>query len=193
MKIIFGLGNPGGEFNGTYHNAGFMALDGCLDALNLKKNKEMCNGIIYEANVGGQKVYFVYPTTYMNLSGQCVKATINKLKANISDILVVVDDFDLPAGSLRIRAQGSAGTHNGLRSIVGLCGTNFARLRVGTGNPHAIGQDAKDFVLSKSASKNKDFLNGVQRATQAVLDYARGATLDDLMQRYNSRGDKGQN
>lgn len=185
MKIIFGLGNIGSEYDNTYHNAGFMALDICRKQLNLQRGKQMCNGIVYEGNIGGEKVYLVYPTTYMNLSGVCVKSVLSKLKANISDGLVVVDDFDLPSGSIRIRTQGSAGTHNGLRSIVGCIGTNFARLRIGTGNPHAIGQDPKEFVLSHSAGKNKQFMSAVQKASDAVLEYIAGDSLDTLMQKYN--------
>ena len=185
MKIIFGLGNIGSQYANTYHNAGFMALDICRNKLNMQRGKQMCNGIVYEGNISGQKVYLVYPTTYMNLSGVCVKSVLTKLKASVSDALVVVDDFDLSAGSIRIRTQGSAGTHNGLRNIVANIGTNFARVRIGTGNPHAIGQDPKDFVLSSSAGKNKEFLEAVQKAADAVLDYIGGDSLDTLMQRYN--------
>ncbi len=184
MKIIFGLGNIGKEFESTYHNAGFMAVDECLLARGIKKSKNMCSGLVYEDNVNGQKVYFVKPTTYMNNSGECVKSVMTKLGAENSDILVVVDDFDLPAGSLRIRQLGSAGTHNGLKSIVAHIGTSFARLRIGTGHPETTAQ-WKDFVLSSTAGKNEKFLQGVNIASKAVLDFANGKTIEELMQKYN--------
>lgn len=184
MKIIVGLGNIGKEYENTYHNVGFMVVDGCLKQLNLSKSKDICNGKVYETNIAGEKIYFVKPTTFMNNSGICVKSLLAKFKAEITDCLVIVDDIDLPAGAVRIRKSGSAGTHNGLRSIVANCSTDFLRVRVGTGKPMP-NQTLVDFVLSKAPLNGTDFANGIEKATQAVLEYAQGYSIDSVMQKYN--------
>lgn len=183
MKIIIGLGNFGKEYEKSCHNAGFMVIDRALGELKLVKNKQMCDGMVWETNISGEKVYFVKPTTYMNASGKCVKSLLEKFKCNMQDLLVVVDDIDIPAGSVRIRKKGSAGTHNGLRSIVEYCSTEFPRLRVGCDkpNPH---QDLKDYVLS-SVPASSNFYKGIEKASAAVLDYVQGITLDKVMQKYN--------
>lgn len=183
MKIIFGLGNIGKEYENTYHNMGFMTIDGCLKQLNITKSKNMCNGQVYEGNVLGQKIYFVKPTTYMNNSGECVKSVMAKLKANIQDILVVVDDIDLPAGKIRIKPSSSAGTHNGLKSICSFIGNDYARLKVGIGKPFQ-NQDLADFVLSRVPEGSKA-LEAKDIAIRAVLEYIGGSALDKLMQKYN--------
>lgn len=183
MNIIIGLGNIGKDYHNTYHNAGFMVIDKCLEYFNITKSKEMCNGIVYEANINGIKTYFVKPTTYMNNSGICVKSLITKLKCDITNCLVIVDDIDLSPGKIRIRQKGSAGSHNGLKSIVEHCGTDFARVRVGCGKPHP-NQDLADFVLSK-APASSDFYKGIELSTEAVIQYLQGATLDSVMQKYN--------
>lgn len=183
MKIIIGLGNFGKEYEKSCHNAGFMVIDKVLEQLKLIKNKQMCDGQVWETNIGGEKIYFVKPTTYMNLSGRCVKSLMEKFKCDIQDLLVVVDDIDIPAGSVRIRKKGSAGTHNGLRSIVEYCSTEFARIRVGCDkpNPH---QSLADFVLS-SVPASSNFYKGIEKASLAVIDYINGRTLDSVMQKYN--------
>ena len=183
MKIIVGLGNIGKEYENTNHNAGFMVIDNVLKELKLTKNKDICNGKVYETNINGEKIYLVKPTTYMNNSGICVASLLTKLKCNITDVLVVVDDIDLLPGHVRIRIKGSAGTHNGLRSIVQYCGTDFARVRIGCGKPHQ-NQDLADFVLSKVPASS-DFYKGIETGTKAVLEYIQGSTLDNVMQKYN--------
>ena len=183
MKIIIGLGNIGKEYDNTNHNAGFMVLDKVLTELKLTKSKDMCNGKVFETNIAGEKVYFVKPTTYMNNSGICVASIISKFKCAVADVLVVVDDIDLEPGHVRIRTKGSAGTHNGLRSIVEYCGTEFARVRVGCGKPHP-NQRLVDFVLAKVPASS-DFYKGIDIAASAVLEYAQGTTLDKVMQKYN--------
>lgn len=183
MKVIIGLGNFGKEYENSCHNAGFLVVDNILKELGLSKSKQMCNGEVWETNISGSKTYIVKPTTYMNNSGICVKSLLTKLKCNMEDLLVVVDDIDLQPGHVRIRKKGSAGTHNGLRSIVNHCGTEFARIRVGCGRPQN-GQDLADFVLSRVPSSS-DFYKGIEKSSLAVLEYLRGTTLDNVMQKYN--------
>lgn len=183
MKVVVGLGNFGKEYEYSCHNAGFLAIDKVLKELGIIKSKQMCNGQVWETNISGEKVYFVKPTTYMNNSGICIKSLLEKLKCTMEDLLIIVDDIDLQPGHIRIRKKGSAGTHNGLRSIVEHCGTEFARIRVGCGRP-LPGQDLADFVLSRVPSSS-DFYKGVEKAGETVIEYVRGATLDNVMQKYN--------
>ena len=183
MKVIIGLGNFGKEYEYSCHNAGFLAIDKVLKEIGLTKSKQMCNGEVWETNISGEKVYFVKPTTYMNNSGICAKSLIAKLKCTTEDLLIIVDDIDLQPGHIRIRKKGSAGTHNGLKSVVAHCGTEFARIRVGCGKPQP-GQDLADFVLSRVPASS-DFYKGIETAALAVLEYVRGTTLDNVMQKYN--------
>ena len=183
MKVIIGLGNFGKEYEYSCHNAGFLAIDKVLKELGITKSKQMCNGQVWETNISGEKVYFVKPTTYMNNSGICIKSLLEKLKCTTEDLLIIVDDIDLQPGHVRIRKKGSAGTHNGLRSIVEHCGTEFARIRVGCGKPQP-GQDLANFVLSRVPASS-DFYKGIETAALAVLEYVRGTALDNVMQKYN--------
>ena len=132
MQIIIGLGNPGAKYSNTWHNLGFMAVDkfAVKHGLNYKAGK----GKYYSATgfVNFKKVFIVKPVTYMNLSGIAVKEILSYYDADISDILIVYDDINLDFGSIRIRKSGSAGGHNGIKSIINSLGTNeFSRLRIG--------------------------------------------------------------
>ena len=184
MKIIVGLGNFGKQYENSNHNAGFMVVDKVLAHFGVSKCKEMCDGKIYETNIDGEKIYFAKPTTFMNNSGLCVMSLLSKLSASLSDVLVVVDDIDIPCGAVRIKPKGSAGTHNGLKSIVSFVGENFARVRVGVGKPNEH-QDLVDFVLDKM-STSKEQKMGLENAAQAVIEYVKGESLGNIMQHYNS-------
>ena len=144
MKIVVGLGNPGKEYENTYHNVGFKVVDELSNRLGIKLSKKGCKSNFEEGKIDGQKIMLVKPQTYMNLSGEAVVMLKQKFKD--ADIIVISDDIDLPKGTLRFREHGSAGTHNGLRNIVNFIGEDFKRLRVGIGKPEG---DLKDFVLSK--------------------------------------------
>lgn len=183
MKVVFGLGNVGKEYENTNHNAGFIVVQKCLQELGVSKCKKMCDGMVYETNLSGEKVYFVLPTTFMNNSGFCVASFLKKFDVGRDDFLVVVDDIDLPASELRIRKSGSAGTHNGLKSIISCIGSDFSRLRVGVGKPHQ-NQTLIDFVLSKM-DNSAEQQQTIENAKNCVLEFVRGKTLDNLMQKYN--------
>ena len=134
MFLIAGLGNPGKEYENTRHNAGFMVLDALADKLGAdiseKKHKALCG----KAVIGGQKLILLKPQTYMNSSGESIRAAADYYKVDPEDILVVYDDISLAPGQLRIRAEGSAGGHNGIKSIIAHLGTQeFPRVRVGVG------------------------------------------------------------
>lgn len=149
MLLIFGLGNKGREYDNTYHNIGFMCLDAYLKKNNLTINKNKYFGDYLEVNINGEKVLFIKPTTYMNNSGECVKSFVKKFKVDISDILVIYDDYDLPIGEVRFRNNGSSGTHNGMRNIVECLKTeDFKRLRIGI-KPESNKIPIINYVLSK--------------------------------------------
>lgn len=148
MYIIVGLGNPGKKYARTRHNAGFDALALLADRWKININRSRCKSIIGEGVFAGEKVILAMPQTYMNLSGEAVFQLLKYYKAPIDRLVVVYDDVDLPPGRLRLRLKGSAGTHNGMRSIVGLLNDDqFARLRIGIGKPPEK-WDLADFVLS---------------------------------------------
>lgn len=151
MKIVVGLGNPGSDYAGTYHNVGFNALDRLSSRFDMPDFllDKKSNAYIAEQVLFGQKTLFVKPNTYMNLSGDAVSYLSRYYKIAPHDILVIYDDIDIPKGTVRARKSGSAGTHNGMRDIVGkLASADFARVRIGIGTKPDY-MALADYVLSK--------------------------------------------
>lgn len=184
MKLVVGLGNIGKEYSNTNHNAGFMVLDELAKNIGLKFNKIGCEADYAEKNINGEHFIFAKPRTYMNESGRSVKSFVKKYKIDISDIIVISDDIDLPVGSIRIRKFGSAGTHNGLKSIIHeLSSDNFARVRVGIGK-QAPNQDLADFVLSKM-NMTAEQKAGISKASEAVSHFVSGESIDNIMTKFN--------
>ena len=145
MVIVVGLGNPDEKYQHTYHNIGFDVVNALAEKLGISLDKKKYKAVVGEGMLNGQKIMLVKPQTYMNLSGECVVMLKEKFKD--ARIFVVVDDIDLPKGNIRYRQHGSAGTHNGLRSIVSYIGEDFERLKVGIGRDISMG--LADYVLSK--------------------------------------------
>ncbi|MFN7160597.1 MAG: aminoacyl-tRNA hydrolase [Candidatus Gracilibacteria bacterium] len=151
MKLIVGLGNPGKEYETTRHNAGFMAVDFLQKKFSLAdwKIEKSMKAELTKGSINGTTVILAKPTTYMNLSGESVVAIKNFYKIEEKDILIVFDDVDLPIETLRFREKGSAGTHNGMRSIVQLLGSeDFPRLKIGIQPSHKI-KDLSSYVLGR--------------------------------------------
>ena len=172
MHIIVGLGNPGREYARTRHNVGFDVIDVLSEKLDIPVNRSAMHGLTGSGLVGGEKVLLVKPQTYMNLSGQCVSELVAFYKPDMADLLVIYDDIDLPLGKVRLRASGSAGTHNGMRSVIGLLGRqDFPRLRVGVGG-RPEGWELADWVLSSYATKE-------ERETQFAAFLRAAQTLED--------------
>lgn len=149
MYLIAGLGNPTREYAGTRHNIGYDTITRLCDeyriTLDIKKHKGLCG----KGVIGGEKVLLVQPLTYMNLSGDCIKEAADFYKIDPAHIIVIYDDISLPVGKLRVRAKGSAGGHNGMKSIIARLGTEaFARVRIGIGEKPA-GWDLADYVLGR--------------------------------------------
>jgi len=150
MFLIVGLGNPGDEYEWSRHNLGFMLIDKlAADAAATVKRRE-CRSLVGSAVIEGRRVRLVKPQTFMNLSGEAVACLVAKYEGDVARSLIVVsDDLALPFGAIRLRARGSAGGHNGLKSIIAALGTNeFTRLRIGIQPEHPV-DDAKGFVLNK--------------------------------------------
>ena len=158
MKLIVGLGNPDRKYERTYHNVGFLTIDALAKKIDAHFLKRDLDGILAETRLNGEKVILCKPLTYMNLSGVCVAKICKKFKIEPKDVFVFVDDIDLPLGKVRYRQNGSAGTHNGLKSIVQeLDSTDFNRIKVGIGRDPKF-EDLADFVLSKIPDENMKVL-----------------------------------
>jgi PTH1 family peptidyl-tRNA hydrolase len=165
INIIIGLGNPGKEFEKTYHNLGFLAIDSLAEDFSLNFSKKNKNSIYAEGLVNGKKVILVKPQTYMNHSGEAV--AIFKQKYKDANLIILCDDIDLPKGKVRYRERGSAGTHNGLRSIVAHIGEEFKRVKIGAGRDEKM--DLADYVLSKINDENY-LLDAIEKTKKMLIE-----------------------
>jgi hypothetical protein len=183
MKLIVGLGNPGKEYENTRHNMGYLFIDYYLNKKGIKLEwKEKFNGIYLDTVIGGEKIIFMKPLTYMNLSGEAVRKYLDYFKIDVSDLLVVVDDLDLAVGNYKIKNNGSSGGHNGLKNIELHIGTqNYKRFRIGISNTT---YDVKDYVLGKISVK--DYYD-VFDILSDVLDRFYNTSFDILMSKYNRK------
>lgn len=170
--IIIGLGNPDAKYKNTYHNIGFMVVDKMLENLGLKLKNTECKSKTVTLYKNGEKIVFAQPQTYMNLSGEAVRELVGKYGQALSDVLIIYDDIDLAVGDMRVRKEGSAGTHNGMRNIIELCNsTAINRIRIGIGKPIAPMQLA-DYVLSNVSGDNKEKLDCViEKVAKSVIEY----------------------
>ncbi|MBI2850767.1 MAG: aminoacyl-tRNA hydrolase [Chloroflexi bacterium] len=174
---MVGLGNPGDEYAKSLHNMGFMCVSYFARKNGIRFDKKQANARTGMGRVGGVEVLVARPQTYMNRSGEAVKRLMQKFHVSIEDLLVIYDDLDLPLGKIRIRADGSAGGHNGIKSIIQELGSqDFPRLRVGIGRPVTNGQpeekraDVIDFLLSESSPEVKKAVDEVlPRVNEAIL------------------------
>ena len=184
--IVVGLGNPGAKYDNTRHNAGFRALEGYCARSGQKIDRMKFKALAGEGMLGGKRVLFLKPQTFMNLSGECVSELLNWYKVPLENLLIIYDDIDLPASRLRVRKSGSAGTHNGMRSIIAHTpGQNFPRVRVGVG-AKPDGWDLADWVLSKYTIREEQIAmqQAFERAADCVEDWVKNG-IDHAMQEYN--------
>ena len=188
MFVIVGLGNPEKKYEGTRHNIGFAVIDALADKYNIsikdKKHKALCGTGVIE----GVKVMLVKPLTYMNLSGDSVADVMNFYKLDPEeDMLVVYDDISLAPGNIRVRKKGSAGGHNGIKSIIARCGTqNFMRVRVGVGEKPE-GWDLADHVLGHFSDEDSRLVReAVDDAIGAIVMMSHG-DVDQAMNNYNAK------
>jgi len=159
MKIVIGLGNPGNKYAKTRHNIGFAVIDKFVKSSKVGFTKTQCDSVISKCIIEGEEVVFVKPQLFMNLSGGPAKRVIEKYNCSLREVLVVLDDINLPLGKIRIRKEGSSGGHNGLRSISNhLKTTCFPRLRIGVGD--TLPENTKDFVLSRFSKEENEIIQG---------------------------------
>lgn len=186
MFIIVGLGNPEEKYMKTFHNMGYIAAGDCADKLGVKFKKKECEAYVAEANVKGEKIIIARPVTYMNNSGRAVKQLMAKYKCPAENLVVLYDDYDIPKGSVRIRPSGSAGTHNGMRSVIAEIGTqNFARIRIGIRDPE-INIPIMNYVLSEVRKEDYDvYIVACRRAADAAVALAEGDTIENVMTKFN--------
>ncbi|MGM8213042.1 aminoacyl-tRNA hydrolase [Virgibacillus sp. W0430] len=188
MKCIVGLGNPGKKYEKTRHNIGFITIDEILRRQQwgpLKKDKfDSMHTIVHHK---GEKILFVQPQTYMNLSGKAVRSIIDFYGVNSEDVVVIYDDLDLPVGKIRLRQKGGHGGHNGIRSIIDHLGTKeFKRLRIGIGRP-AEAVPIVDYVLNPFAKKELEAVcKSVTQAAQACEAWIE-QPFNDVMNQYNTK------
>lgn len=182
------LGNPGPKYAGTRHNAGFMVGEALSKRLGVKINRARWRALTATADVGGHKVLLMLPQTLMNLSGEAVGPAAKFYKIPPERVLVFSDEMALPPGSLRIREGGSAGGHNGLKSIIGALGTDkFPRMRLGVGEPPHPDYDTADWVLGSPKGKDAELLaDAVSRAAEAAECYVTEGP-ERAMSKYNRK------
>lgn len=187
MKIIVGLGNPGFEYHLTPHNLGFMAVDRVAEECGVEVTRREAQALTAETEIEKAEVLLAKPQTYMNLSGMAVKRLIEKYEVGVKDVIVLVDDVDLPLGSLRIRTHGSGGSHNGLKSIIGaLESGDFTRVRMGVGPEFPV-EDRASYVLGRFRKSDLETVSGVlDQASEAVRVILREGS-HKAMNRFNRR------
>ncbi len=186
MYLIVGLGNPEEKYAKTFHNMGFLAAGDCAELLHAKFSRRECEASVAEARLAGEKVIIARPLTYMNNSGRSVAQLMRKYRLSSRQLIVIYDDYDLPKGHVRIRPSGSAGTHNGMRSVIAETGaTDFARIRIGIreeGEPLPL----IDYVLSEVKREDYElFTAACKRAAEAAVSIAAGTKIDLVMTRFN--------
>ena len=176
MFVIVGLGNPTAQYEGTRHNAGFDVIDVLAEKYNISVDARKCRAFCGKGVIAGQKVLLVKPQTYMNLSGESVGGIVNYYKIDPeSDLLVIYDDISLDVGQLRIRKKGSAGGHNGIKSIIAHLGTTvFPRIKVGVGEKPK-NYDLADYVLGHFSKQERELMEeGYEHASDAVEQIVQG-------------------
>lgn len=185
MYIIVGLGNPGKKYEHTRHNVGFDVIDRFAEKHDIKMDRLKHKALIGEGRIAGEKVVLIKPQTYMNLSGESLISAVNFYKPDMDKVVVVYDDIDIDIGHIRIRKKGSAGSHNGMKSIISNLSTqDFPRFRVGVGRPES-GRDLADFVLSRVSKTEEDKMMESIDNTVSALEVMIESDLDLAMNRYN--------
>ena len=186
MKLVFGLGNPGKEYERTRHNVGFQILDVLARRYGVSFSSHKYKALAARVRIGDERVLLVKPITFMNLSGEAVAPIVHFYKVPLTEILVVYDDLDLPLGVLRLRPKGGAGGHKGLKSIIQHLGSNeFPRLRVGIGRPPGR-MDAADFVLRPFTKEEEEIMAVVREEAADAIELWVREGLERAMNRVNS-------
>ena len=185
MKLVVGLGNPDSKYDNTRHNVGFMLLDYIFDSSNFVVNKKM-NAMEYITNINGEKVVVIKPMTYMNLSGDAVRNYVNFYKLDVSDIIVIQDDLDMPLGNIKLMCNRGDGGHNGIKDIIKNVGSKeFLRLKIGISKNKLY--DTKDYVLGRFENTEKEILNNSFFKLKDIFNDYVVMRNSEFIQKYNTR------
>lgn len=187
MKLIVGLGNPGKDYSNTRHNVGFSFIDEYIKYNNINESWiNKFDGLYMQTIINNNKVLFLKPQTFMNLSGISVKKIMDFFKIDVDDLLVISDDLDLKVGNFKLKMSGSSGGHNGLKNIEQQLVTNkFKRLKIGISNDKSV--NTKDYVLGKISKDNQLIINELFIKLNSVLDDYFILSFSELMNKYNSK------
>ena len=188
MKLIIGLGNPGEQYKKTRHNAGFMAIEYLANQFSFDEFKKLDKhkAEISTGAINGEKVLLIKPQTFMNLSGQAVRSVMQFYKIPTEDIVVFYDDVSLPSGNLRVRPAGSAGGHNGVKSLIQELGTNeFTRIRLGIEPTTEFKGELEDYVLGKLSNEESELMKSNIEKTPNILKTLFINGVEEVMQKFN--------
>lgn len=185
MKLIVGLGNPGKQYDKTRHNIGFEVIDALSERLNIPLNQAKFQGVYGVGHIQGEKVFLLKPLTYMNISGESIRAMMDYFQINDDELVIIYDDLDLPVGKIRLRQKGSAGGHNGIKSTIAHLGTQeFNRIRVGIDRPPS-GMKVPDYVLGRFSKEEQELISEViPKCASACEDWISKPFLQ-IMNEYN--------
>lgn len=183
MFLVVGLGNPGDKYDGTRHNIGFETIDYIASKYNIDVTRVKFKGVIGEGFIGGEKVILLKPTTYMNLSGESVREAMSFYKLSEEDIVIIYDDISLEVGKIRIREKGSAGGHNGIKSIISNINTDvFPRIKIGVGQPTG---DLVSHVLGRFSKEEAEDLKEVIEVSSKAVEIIMKSGTKDAMNKLN--------
>ena len=184
MFLVVGLGNIGKQYEHTRHNVGFDVIDLISDRYNIPVSREKFKGMYGEGNICGEKIILLKPSTYMNLSGESVREIANFYKIENENIIVLYDDISLDVGRLRVRSQGSAGGHNGIKNIIANLGTDiFPRVKIGVGQPEG---ELVSHVLGKFSKEDSEKLKEVFKVSMDAVENVISSGITEAMNRFNS-------
>lgn len=183
--IIVGLGNPGKKYENTHHNVGFMAIDKLADKLNVKFNKKGCASEYGFTSVNGEQIVLAKPQTYMNLSGEAVKSLMSHFDESADNVIIIFDDIEIPLGAIRVRKEGSGGTHNGMKNIIQEVNTkDIKRIRIGLGVDRSM--DLAAYVLSPISKKDMEIVSqSIDKIVLGLETYIKDRDFEKLMQNVN--------
>lgn len=185
MYLIVGLGNPEPEYSNTRHNMGFDVINKLSEEYKIEVNRNKFNSLYGQGSINNEKIILIKPQTYMNLSGKAVRNFKQFYKTDDANIIVIYDDIDIEKGHIRIKKKGSAGSHNGMKSVISELSTeDFIRVRVGTGKPK-YKDDLINYVLEKITEDERESLeSGITKAKDAIIEILKNG-IDNTMNKFN--------
>ena len=184
--IVAGLGNPGSKYENTRHNAGYLAIDTIAEKCSVRVDRSKFHSLVGEGNIGGKRVLFMKPETFMNNSGEAVGEAVHFYKIAPENVIILSDDISLPVGKIRIRRKGSHGGHNGLKSIEAHLGANtYQRIKIGVGEKPHPDYDLADWVLGKFFKEDMENLNNARLNTYSALTLVIEGKTEEAMAKFN--------